>query len=77
MFNHSENKHNHMPQFILLLFYCNTLHSIYKLITNWKHTHTMLELKRNLRNVVQLYFIDRWMKQQETGNNLLRVIEVV
>lgn len=48
MCNHSENKHNHMPQFILLLVYCNTLHSVYKLITNWKHTYLTLELKGTL-----------------------------
>ena len=60
MFNRSENKYNHMPQFILLLVYCNTLHSIYKRITTRKHTHTMLELEGNLRNdVVQIHFIDK------------------
>lgn len=58
MFNHSENKYNHMPQCILLLVYCNTLHSIYKRITTRKHTHNV-RAGGNLRNVVQLHFIDK------------------
>ena len=66
-----------MPQFILLLVYCNTLHSIYKLITNWKHTYMMLELKGNLRNDVMQVFFYRLMDEMARDGKLLSVIEVV